>query len=146
MHKILMAVAVALMPGAVGACTWLQPFEMTQIAGADLVLLGEVTGYQDLDTPQGTALVTLQVEEALKGKAKGEMVLVWNSGMAQGPHKARATGRVLLGAMAGGRLAVSTMVPDERPDLPAIVQPLCGEVWMQPATAATVAAARKVLE
>jgi hypothetical protein len=146
MRKIVMAVAVALMPGVGGACTWLQPFEMTQIAGADLVLVGKVTGYEDLGTPQGTALVTLQIEEALKGKAKGEMVLVWNAGMAQGPHEARATGRVLIGAMAGGRLAVSTMVPDERPDLPSIIQPYCGEVWMQPATAGTVDAARKALE
>jgi hypothetical protein len=146
MRKIVMAVAVALMPGVGAACTWLQPFEMTEIAGAELVVVGKVTGYQDLGTPQGTALVTLEVEEVLKGKAKGEMVLVWNAGMAQGPHEARAKGRVLVGAMRGGRIAVSSMVTDERPDLPAIVQPLCAEVWMQPATKATVAAAREVLE
>lgn len=146
MRKIMLAVAVALLPGVGAACTWLQPFEMTQIAGAELVVVGKVTGYQDLGTPQGTALVTLQVEEVLKGKAKGEMLLVWNAGMAQGPHEARATGRVLIGAMAGGRIAVSSMVTDERPDLPSIIQPYCGEVWMQPATKANVTAARKVLE
>ena len=73
-------------------------------------------------------------------------MLVWNSGMAMGPHESRAKGRVLVGAMAGARIAVSDMVPDERPDLPAIVQPYCGEVWMQPATRRTVAEARKVLE
>ncbi len=146
MRRIMLAVAVALLPGVGAACTWLKPFEMTQIAGAELVVVGKVTGYQDLGTPQGTALVTLQVEEVLKGKAKDEMLLVWNAGMAQGPHESRATGRVLAGAMRGGRLAVSSMVTDERPDLPAIVQPLCGEVWMQPATKANVAAAREVLE
>ncbi len=162
MRKFVMAVALALMPGVGAACTLLQPFEMTQIAGADLVLVGKVTGYEDLGTPQGTALVTLHVEEVLKGTAtvrgsiKGsisgsvragdEVVLVWNSGMAMGPHESRAKGRVLVGAMAGARIAVSDMVPDERPDLPAIVQPLCGEVWMQRATRRTVAEARKVLE
>lgn len=142
----MLVVAMALVPAAGTACTWLEPFDMARIAGADLVLVGKVTEYHDLGTPQGTALVAVQIEEVLKGSAVGEMVLVWNSGMAQGPHESRARGRVLIGAMQAGRLAVSSMLPDERPDLPAIVQPLCGEAWMKPATKATVAAARKVLE
>ena len=146
MRKLLMAVAAALMPGMGAACTWLEPFDVTQIGGAELVMIAEVTGYQDLGTPQGAALVTVKVEEVLKGAAPGEVVLVWNSGMAQGPHESGAQGRVLIGAMRAGRLAVSTMIADERPDLPAIVQPLCGRTWMQPATTATVAVARKVLE
>lgn len=146
MRKFVMTVAVALMAGPGSACTWLQPFEMTQIAGADLVLVGEVTAYQDLGTPWGAALVTLRVEEVLKGTVPAEVVLIWNAGMAQGPHAARASGRVLVGAMRGGRIAVSDRAPDARPDLPSIVQPYCGEVWMQPAAAATVAAAQKVLE
>jgi len=79
-------------------------------------------------------------------KFTGEVLLVWNSGMAQGPHETRASGRVLIGAMRGGRLAVSDRVPDMRPDLPSIVQPYCGGLWMQAATKATMAEARKVLE
>lgn len=146
MRKFTMAVAAALLAGPGSACTVLQPFEMAQIGGAALVLVGEVTGYQDLGTPWGSALVTVQVEAALKGKAEGEMTFIWNAGMAQGPHESRAKGRVLIGAMQGGRIAVSDRAPDVRPDLPSIVQPYCGEVWMQPATTAAVAAARQTLE
>lgn len=146
MRKILMAVALWLLPVAGQACTLLQPFEMSQIGGAELVFVGKVTGYEDLGTPQGTALVTVTVEEALKGRIAGEVTLVWNSGMAMGPHPSRAKGRVLIGAMQGGRIAVSDMTPDERPDLPAIVQPYCGEVWMLPATRQSLRDAREALE
>ena len=66
--------------------------------------------------------------------------------MAQGPHEARARGHVLVGAMMGGRSPVSDSAPDTRPDLPSIVQPYCGEVWIQPATKSVVAEAREKLE
>jgi hypothetical protein len=146
MRKIVLAVAMALMPGATAACTWLEPFDVSRIAGADLVILGEVTGYASVPDSWQSALVTVRVDEVLKGRAKGEVTFVWNSGMAQGPHESRAKGRVLIGAMKGGRIAVTDMVPDARRDLPSIVQPLCGDVWMQPASAALVTKARKMLE
>lgn len=146
MRKMMMVVVLGIMPVAGRACTMLAPFEMDQIGGAELVIVGKVTGYQDLGTAWGAALVTVQVEDALKGKAGGEVTFIWNGGMAQGPYETRATGRVLIGAMRGGRIAVSDRAPDVRPDLPSIVQPYCGEVWMQPATKATVAEARKALE
>jgi hypothetical protein len=134
MRKFVMTVAAALLPGMGAACSRLEPFDIAKIGGAELILVGEVTGYEDLNTPQGTALVTLQVDTVLKGTAEGQIVLVWNSGLAQGPYEPRARGRVLIAAMEGGRLALSEIVPDMRPDLPAIVQPLCGDVWMQSAT------------
>jgi hypothetical protein len=146
MRKIVLAVAMAMLPGLGAACEVLEPFQMSRIDGAELVIIGKVTDYQDLGTAWGSALVTAQVDEVLKGKAKGEVTFIWNGGMAQGPHKSRASGRVLIGAMKGGRIAVTTMVPDVRPDLPSIIQPLCGEVWMQPASAESVEAARKALE
>lgn len=146
MWKCLMVVAGLLGAGPTQACAMLEPFEMERIGGADLVLVGTVTDYRDLGTPWGAALVTVTVEEALKGRAAGEITFVWNSGMAQGPHEARARGRVLIGAMRGGRIAVTTQAPDARPDLPSIIQPYCGEVWMQPASAQVVAAAREALE
>jgi hypothetical protein len=146
MRKIVMAVALALMPEMGAACEVLEPFDMAEVGGADMVIVGEVTGYHDLGNAWGSALVTVQIEEVLKGRAKDEITFIWTSGMAQGPHESRTTGRVLIGAMKGGRIAVTTMVPDVRPDLPSVVQPLCGEVWMQPASAERVEAARKALE
>lgn len=146
MWKRLMVVAGLLGAGPAQACSVLEPFEMHRIGGADLVLVGTVTDYRDLGTPWGAALVTVTVEEALKGRAAGEITLVWNSGMAQGPHETRARGRVLIGAMRGGRIAVTTRAPDARPDLPSIIQPYCGEVWLQPATDRSLAAAREALE
>jgi hypothetical protein len=146
MRKFMMAVVLGLMPVVGQACTLLTPFEMGQIGGAELVVVGAVTSYMPVENSWQAALVTVAVEEVLKGEAQGEITFVWNSGMAQGPHQERAKGRVLIGAMAGGRIAVSDLAPDARPDLPSIVQPYCGEVWMLPATTAAVAEARKVLE
>jgi hypothetical protein len=146
MLKGIAVVAGAFIAGPSVACAVLEPFEMARIGGAELVLVGEVTGYQDLGTPWGAALVTVAVEEALKGEVVGEVTFIWNAGMAQGPHETQAQGVVLIGARREGRIAVSNRAPDARPDLPSIVQPYCGEVWMQPATAGTVAAAREALE
>jgi hypothetical protein len=146
MHKLMMAAVFGTLPVAGQACTYLEPFDMANLPGAELVVVGTVTAYQELGTAWRAALVTVEVEEALKGRALGDITFIWNGGMAQGPHESRANGRVLIGAARGGRIAVSDMAPDARPDLPSIVQPYCGEVWMLPATDATVAKAKEVLE
>lgn len=146
MQTWLLVVAGMLAAGPTAACSVLAPFEMAGIGGADLVLVGQVLSYQDLGTPWGAALVTVAVDAVLKGDVVGEVTFIWNAGMAQGPHEGRAKGRVLIGAMRGGRIAVSDMTPDVRPDLPSIIQPYCGEVWMQPATAGAVTAAQEALE
>lgn len=146
MWKGMVVVAGLLVAGPTDACEVLEPFQMARIGGADLVLVGEVSAYEDLGTPWGSALVTVSVGEVLKGDAEGEVTFIWNGGMAQGPHEARAKGRVLIGAKRGGRIVVSDRTPDVRPDLPSIIQPYCGEVWMQPATAGAIAAAREALE
>jgi hypothetical protein len=146
MRKFMVAVVLGLMPAVGQACTYLEPFEIGRIGAAEIVVVGKVTGYEPLPVHGvGAALVTVAVEEVLKGEAAGEVTFVWNGGMAQGPHESRATGRVLIGAAKGGR-AVNPMWPDARPDLPSMVQPYCGEVWMVPATKASVAEARKVLK
>jgi hypothetical protein len=141
----MMTVVAAIAPGIGAACTVLAPFDMGQMAVAELVLVGTVTGYETLNATPGAAMVTIQVEESLKGGLSGEVTLIWNSGMAQGPHESRASGRVLVGAMKPGRKK-SDFVQDQRPDLPEIVQPYCGEVWMIKAKKASLAEARKVLE
>lgn len=147
MWKVVVAVAGVLWAGAGATCTLRAPFDMAQIGGAELVVVGRVTGFEALPVPGlGAALVTVAVEESLKGGLVGEVTLVWNSGMAQSPSEGLARGRVLIGAMAGGRIAVSDRTPDARPDLPSIVQPYCGEAWIRPATQQSVAAAREALE
>ena len=146
MRNILFAVAFALAPLTVEACTVRTPFDMAQIDGAEIVLVGKVTEFRMIEAVWGAALVTVEVEEVLKGRAPEDVTFIWNAGMAQGPSDRVAQGRVLIGAMKGGRIAVSDRVPDARPDLPSIVQPYCGEVWMQPATAGMVAAAKEALE
>lgn len=145
MRKFIGVVLLGLLPGAGQACTYLEPFDISQIGGAELVMVGKVTGYAPVETSGQSALVTVEVEEVLKGKAKGQITFVWNTGLAMGPHEARARGRVLIGAMEGGRIAVSDMAPDARPDLPKIVQPICGDAWMQPAKAGVIRAAKAEL-
>jgi hypothetical protein len=147
MWRAILIAAGMLWGGAGGACTLRTPFDMAQIAGAELVVVGRVTAFEALPVQGlGAALVTVAIEESLKGGLAGEVILVWNGGMAQGPSADLARGRVLIGAMPGGRIAVSDRAPDARPDLPSIIQPYCGEVWMQPATRRSVAAAREALE
>jgi hypothetical protein len=146
LRRIATALVIGLTPWTAQACEYLEPFQMGQIAGADLVIVGRVTGFEMIETTWGAALVTVEVEEALKGRLSGEVTFVWNGGTAMGPHPSRAEGILLIGAMKGGRLAQSDRGPDMRPDLPSIIQPYCGEVWMQTATTAVVAEAREALE
>jgi hypothetical protein len=146
MRQIFQAVAIglALGPGVAGACTYMEPFAVESLATADIILVGEVRAYQVLNVAPGAALVTVRVREVLKGEAEAEMVLVWNSGMASGPHEGATIGRVLIGAALAGR-APSNMVEDARPDLPMILQPYCGVASIQPATPALVAKAKAMV-
>ncbi len=146
MRKLCLAAVAAWVPGSGMACTVMTEFRVADLAGADLVFVGEVTDYEDLGTPMGAALVTVRVEEALKGKARGELVLIWNGGLATGPDAALATGRVLIGALRGGRIAVTDMVPDARPDLPKIIHPTCGEAWLVAADGSVLDEARALLD
>jgi hypothetical protein len=146
MFRLLAIVALAAQPGTGSACALLAPFDMGQISEADIVVVGRVVDYSQVEGVWNAALVTVSIEESLKGSASGEVTFVWNGGLAQGPNPSRAKGRVVIGAMKSGRIAIGDVTPDERPDLPSIVQPYCGEVWMQPATARSVAAARESLD
>lgn len=146
MPRWMIVVAGLLAAGPATACEVLEPFDLADVGGADLVLVGTVTEYRDLGTAWSAALITVMVEDVLKGRARGEVTFIWTGGMAQGPDASLATGRVLIGAKKGGRIAVTDRTPDARPDLPSIIQPYCGEVWMRPASGATVRAAREALE
>lgn len=146
MGKVFQTVMLALVATPGWACEMLEPFRMDQIAGADLVVVGEVTEFKMIEAVWGAALVTVRVDEVLKGRAGGEVEFIWTAGMAQGPYPERAVGSVLIGAMEGGRIVVSSRVPDLRPDLPSIIQPYCGEVWMKPARTDVVAEAKEALE
>lgn len=147
MRQTVLAFVLAALPIAAGACTVRKPFDITQIAGAEVVVVGQVTGFEALPSAGfGAALVSVEIEETLKGRMSGAVTFVWNGAMAQAPTPDWARGRVLIGAMRGGRIAVSDRSPDARPDLPSIVQPYCGEVWMQQATNRRVQAAREALE
>jgi hypothetical protein len=146
MRKLIMAVVLGLIPAAGQACAYLEPFEMANIPAAELVVVGKVTEFRMIEETWGAALVTVKIDDSLKGDLAGEITFVWNSGMAQGPYEDRTKGTLLIGAAKGGRSLAKDIAPDARPDLPSIIQPYCGEVWMLPASAATVAEARKALE
>lgn len=145
MWKLCLAVAVAVVPGVGLACAVMSPFQVSDLAGADIVVAGEVTSFETISEPDGTALITVEVDQVLKGATEGEMVFVWNAGMAEGPGPAKAQGRVLLGAMAAGR-PVAPSFGDARPDLPRLGQTICSEVWMVPADEPVMADARALLD
>lgn len=143
MWKLILVLAATLVPRAGMACAIMSAFNLSDLARADLVVVGEVTAYEALPDPDWAALVTVQVDQVLKGEATGEMVFVWNAGIAEGPHPEKAQGRVLLGAMAAGMPAAGSF-GDARPDLPRLGQDICGEVWMVPADEPVMAEARAV--
>ncbi len=145
MWKLCLAVVAALVPGAGMACAVMSPFNLSDLAGADIVVAGEVIAYEALPEPGWAALVTVRVDQVLKGAAEGEMVFVWNGGMAQGPDEALARGRVLLGAMEAGTPPAPSF-GDARPDLPRLGQNICSEVWMVPADEPVMAEARALLD
>lgn len=146
MRQILQAVTVcaALTPGLAGACTYLEAFAVEDLRAADIILVGEVTGFEVIGTGPGAALVTLRISDAIKGEAESEMVLIWNAGLATGPHSDATSGKVLIGAMLPGR-AVSDRAYDYRPDLPMIVQPHCGDAIIRPASPELLADARAMV-
>ena len=145
MRKLCLAAVLAGLPGMGLACAVMTPFALTDLAGADIVVAGEVTGYRVLSEQDGTALITVDVDQVLKGAEPGEMVFVWNAGMAEGPGPEKAKGRVLLGAMAVGSPAAPSF-GDARPDLPRLGQNICSEVWLVPADEPVMAEARALLD
>lgn len=144
MRKILFGLALAVLPQVTIACEIPVPFDLTKIGNADLVLVGEVVSYDEFGIPP-SALVTVRVEQVLKGKADESLTLVWNPGLVQYPDSAIATGQVLLGAMAPGHVSETPYI-DARPDLPELMQNICGDAWIVPATEAAVAQARAALK
>jgi hypothetical protein len=70
-------VRAVLLPQGVAACAALSPFAVDSLVAADIILTGEVTGYQDLYSAPGAALVTVQVAEVIKGEAGAEIALIW---------------------------------------------------------------------
>ena len=145
MWKLCLGAAATLLPGTAMACAVMSPFTLSDLAGADIVVAGEVTAFKALPDPDWAALVTVRVDQVQKGEAGGEMVFVWNGGMAQGRSGELARDRVLLGAMAPGTLPGPSF-GDGRPDLPRLAQHICGEVWMVPVDEPAMAEARALLD
>ncbi|NJM82195.1 MAG: hypothetical protein HC844_06595 [Tabrizicola sp.] len=138
MRRILLVTAMVLFPAAGRACTVLAPFAVETLPTADIILVGEVTSFEMMVERPGAALVSVRVTEVIKGRAGEDMVLVWNGGLASGPHEEAAKGSVLIGAANPGR-AVPELSQDARQDLPMILQPLCGVASIRPATRALIA-------
>ena len=145
MWKLCLAVTATLLPGTAMACAVMSPFTLSDLAGADIVVSGEVITFEALPDPSWAALITVRVDQVLKGEAEGEMVFVWNGGTAQSPFEDLARGGVLLRAMVPGAPPGPSFA-DARPDLPRLAQGICGEVWMVPADEPAMAEARALLD
>lgn len=68
-------------PVAAKACVVPIPFEMNHIRNADMIVVGDVTGYEIVssnETPSSMyGLITVHVQKSIKGGVSGDVKLLW---------------------------------------------------------------------
>jgi hypothetical protein len=128
----LCALLLALLPTAPFACAVHDPFVLTDLNYAPIVLRGQVTGFQ---AGQWEGVVVVKVTEILRGEAPATITLRWPSTLAEQRPDVwdRPTG-VILAAM-----------PSDTGVGYDLVVPICSDANMLPDTPENLAAVRAVL-
>ncbi len=136
-----LGICAALAGGEAEACLGPRPIDMTEILHADLVVVGRVAEFTaerkgPAQAPGGgaymktigDAIMTIEVEEILRGEAPERLTAVWpsSSGPGAGPPSSAPSGLHLIGLSAAGALQDRGFQPTfDRPDLPTVLQPPC---------------------
>jgi hypothetical protein len=129
------------------ACMITQSFKPEMMVNADLVFVGQATSFEAI---QGTrsAVLTIAVQDTIKGETENTITALWPVATMLGPFE----GRVMSEPMVFAIFAIDSpnrsgnkSFEDVRPDLPMIAQPLCHDLWIQPATPDLIADVRKAL-
>lgn len=133
-------ICAALAGGEAEACRGPSLADPTEILQADLVVVGRVAEFtaERRETAMmgefaytkmiGDAVMTIEVEEILRGEAPERLTAAWpsSSGPGAGPPSSAPSGLHLVGLSAAGALRDRGFQPTfDRPDLPTVLQPPC---------------------
>lgn len=131
------------MPQTANACIDIAPFVMEDMRQADVVFIGKPVAYERIspdepDTLSDYGLLTVRVEQVLKGSASGDVVLYWWNSSFGVPETFETSDRVLIAAINSSsngpplRGPSATVLPTRRPDLLQILQAPCSQPFILP--------------
>ena len=131
-------ICAALAGGEAEACRGIQHAAPADILHADLVVVGRVVEFaaERRETAMmgefaytkmiGDAVMTIEVEEILRGEAPERLTAAWPPSSGEGPPSSAPSGLHLIGLSAAGALRDRGFQPTfDRPDLPTVIQPVC---------------------
>ncbi|MFT4025835.1 MAG: hypothetical protein QM676_03385 [Novosphingobium sp.] len=138
------------------ACIDLAPFKIEDIRQADAVFTGKVTRYEIVSPEQpGTlsdyALITVVVQEMIKGQASGEIQLYWHNSTFDLPDPLYVAEPSIFAVVRADRLGLplrgpsATTFASRRPDILQILQAPCSGEFILPYSRQGVANIRAIL-
>jgi hypothetical protein len=127
------------------ACMMAAPFQIEDIKAADLVLTGTLVRYERVspgrpDSLDDYGLLTIKVDQVLKGSASGEVQLYWWNSTFGVPEKLAFGGPIIVAAVGADKPGLplrgpsATVFATKRPDLPQIMQAPCSSAFLLPFT------------
>jgi hypothetical protein len=139
------------------ACITIAPFHIEDVRQADTVFVGRLVGYEvvpfNMDTGRGGyALLTVRPDTVLRGEASGTIQLYWRNSTFGLPENLEFPGQILIATVGADapslplRGASATVYPNERPDIPAVLQAPCASPFLLEADRETVRDVRTLLD
>jgi hypothetical protein len=129
------------------ACMIAQSFKPAMMAHADLVFVGQATDFKAIQGSQ-SAVVVIAVLDPIKGDVEDTITALWPVATMLGRFEGRVMREPMIFAIFAANnpdRSANKSFEDVRPDLPMIAQPLCHDLWIQPATPALIAEIKTVL-
>ncbi|QIG81574.1 hypothetical protein [Stakelama tenebrarum] len=150
LRKTISAIAISLaavtaLSGTAVACMANAPFVVEDVRQADIVIDGVLTGYKVVSpgrpgTLDDYGLLTIRVDEALRGEVSGEVQIYWWNSTFAMPEKVKLGERVLVAAARANHAGLplrgtsATVYGSRRPDLPQLLQAPCAPAFLLPYT------------
>jgi hypothetical protein len=142
-------------PNSANACIDIAPFEIEDIRQADAIFGGKIIRYERVSPGRPNSLddyglLTVRVDEVLKGHVRGEVQLYWWNSTFGVPEE-EIESSVLIAAVDAKRKmlplrgASATVFPTRRPDLLQLMQAPCSSPFLLDYTDQTVGNVRKIL-
>lgn len=139
---VLMALATSAAQPAL-ACVAFAPFEIEDVRQADVVFSGKLVRYEIVspgrpNTLDDYGLLTVRVDDVLKGNASGEMQLYWWNSTFEIPESIGHPNALLIAAVHADRPSLplrgpsATAYPTRRPDLLHVMQAPCSSAFILP--------------
>jgi hypothetical protein len=145
-----------LIPQTANACITSAEFEMEDIKKADAVFSASVLSYEIVspgrpDSLEDYGLITVRVEESLKGDISGDVQLYWWNSTFALPEDLQLTDPALFAVIAPHKNTLplrggsATTFPSRRPDLLQVLQAPCAGAFMLPYARGSAGNVRKIL-